>query len=580
MMMVEARTIRKETEGLLLDWCGGLLRYQVDWPGRPELDGGLLCPACKMIHGRCGEAVYPLLCAAALTKEEKYLTAARKLFRWSYNLLCDDGSLYNDANSPWNGTTVFYAIALHDALYHHGDLLDEEERIAWRSRLRFAGEWLFRNLTPGGGAYLNYYAANACAMALLGRYFQRDDYLSLAQQLATYCFSHLGKSGLLIGEGHPHRALSPKGCAAIDIGYNAEESLPCLLRYAETVGDALALRTCRAMFTGQLRWMLPDGAWDNSLGTRSFKWTYWGSRTTDGCEDALLRLGKNEPVYAEAALRRLRLLREYTRDGLLCGGRDLSSFGEPTCLHHTFCRAKTAAAILNGAIYDVTRVKLPAETADGIRRYPELGSYRLNRGGWIADITDNDFNNRGGGHASGGALSLLWHKDCGPVVAVGMADYTVNEPFNQQQATLKTSHRSPCPRVEAETDGKRWSQHYDYGADMNGEEKDGALRVHADAYLCDKNHVRKEAAGFCTLDYELTEQAMIIRGRVSPALTANASYILPVVSKDVLVSAEQGTLEDDTPLGFNLNPGFSFTEYRVRPDKNGAFAVKIAPAER
>lgn len=31
-----------------------------------------------------------------------------------------------------------------------------------------------------------------------------------------------------------------------------------------------------------LEFMLPDGAWDNSWGTRSFKWTYWGGRTSDG----------------------------------------------------------------------------------------------------------------------------------------------------------------------------------------------------------------------------------------------------------------------------------------------------------
>ena len=585
-VIVEAHTIKKEAEGLLLDWCDGLLRYQIDWPDRPELDGGLLCPACKMIHGRCGEAVYPLLRAAALTKEEKYLAAAKKLFRWSANLLCDDGSLYNDANSPWRGTTVFYVIALHDALYYHGDLLTEEERVAWRTRLRFAGEWLFDHLTPGGSAYLNYYAANACAMALLGRYFENEvyfdneAYLDLARKLSTYCFSHLGKCGLLIGEGHPHRALSPKGCSAIDIGYNAEETLPCLLRCAETLGDAPALQTCRALFRSQLEWMLPDGAWDNSLGTRSFKWTYWGGRTTDGCEDALLRLGRSEPVCAEAAVRRLWLLRENTRDGLLSGGRDLPSFGEPTCLHHTFCRAKTMAAILNGEAYDVARAELPAETADGIVFYPELAAFRLVRGGWIADISANDFRNRGGGHASGGALSLLWHRDCGPIVAVGMADYAVNEPFNQQQTTTKTPHRSPCPRVETEADGKRWAQHYDYGADMKGKEEDGALRVHADAYLCDENHVRKEAAGFCTLDYELTEQALTVRGRVSPSLAESAAYILPAASKNAVVSAERGRIEEDTPIGFNLNPGFLFTEYRVRPDKSGCFAVKIAPAVR
>ena len=28
---------------------------------RPALRGGLLCAACGLIHGRCGDAVYPLL---------------------------------------------------------------------------------------------------------------------------------------------------------------------------------------------------------------------------------------------------------------------------------------------------------------------------------------------------------------------------------------------------------------------------------------------------------------------------------------------------------------------------------------
>ena len=30
-----------------------------------------------------------------------------------------------------------------------------------------------------------------------------------------------------------------------------------------------------------LEFMLPDGAWDNSWGTRSFKWTYWGVKSSN-----------------------------------------------------------------------------------------------------------------------------------------------------------------------------------------------------------------------------------------------------------------------------------------------------------
>ena len=572
-----AHTVRKEAEALLLQWCGGLLRYQADLPGMPEFDGGILCPACKMIHGRCGETVYPLLCAADLTGEPRYLTAARKLFRWHENLRCADGGYYNDANSQWKGTTVFYAIALHDALIFHGGLLTGEEKQEWEARISAMGDWLYKNLAPGDTAYLNYYAANACAMALLGRYFGREDWLALAPKLANLCLSHVTESGLLYGEAYPHGKRSHKGCAAVDIGYNAEETLPCLLRYAETAGDEAALRTVKTLFRTQLDWMLPDGAWDNSLGTRSFKWTWWGGRTTDGCLDALFRLGKDDPVFAEAALRRLELLRRCTENGLLYGGPDLAEQREPACVHHTFCRAKTLTAVLNGELPDFERTALPCETADGLFEFPELGAYRLIRDGWIADVTANDFTNRKGWHASGGAISLLWRRDCGPVIAVGMADYTINEPFNQQQTTDTAAHRSPCPRIEAVVDGKRWAQHYDHAAHLTAKEEKNALKVHADAYLCDEEHRHKEAAGSCALEYTLTKQALNVRGRVSPALADHAVYVLPLIAKNVSVDVSCGALLPEREEGFCLNPGFSFTEYRVRPDRHGRFAVSLSP---
>ena len=112
---------------LLRKWCDGMLRFQLQGVGHSG-DGALFCPSCKLIHGRCPDGVYPLMCLADRTGEEKYLEAARKLFAWHENLICDDGSVYNDANSQWNGITVFAAVNLHEALVHHGHLLTGEER--------------------------------------------------------------------------------------------------------------------------------------------------------------------------------------------------------------------------------------------------------------------------------------------------------------------------------------------------------------------------------------------------------------------------------------------------------------------
>jgi hypothetical protein len=42
---------------LLKTWCDGLIARQIVAMRDPTLDGGLLCPACALIHGRCGDAV-------------------------------------------------------------------------------------------------------------------------------------------------------------------------------------------------------------------------------------------------------------------------------------------------------------------------------------------------------------------------------------------------------------------------------------------------------------------------------------------------------------------------------------------
>ena len=108
-----------ESLSLLKQWCDALLACRVELP-HPRLHGALLCPACQVVHGRCGELVYPLLCLADHTGEPKYLDAARGLFAWSESLVCDDGSIYNDGQSAWRGITVFAALSLREALHRHG----------------------------------------------------------------------------------------------------------------------------------------------------------------------------------------------------------------------------------------------------------------------------------------------------------------------------------------------------------------------------------------------------------------------------------------------------------------------------
>ena len=574
-MIITKNELQGKTFHLLQAWCDELIHLQISMPGNARFDGAILCPACQVIHGRCHDAIYPMMYMADATGDQKYLDAAKKLFRWGETMLCDDGGLYNDAQSTWNGITVFNAVSLCDALKKHGHLLDAQTKREWEARLLRMGDWLFQNLRLGMRTNINYFATNCNAMALLGNYFDRDDYRQLARELARYCMRHISENGLLFGEGQPNDAVSEKGCRAIDMGgYNVEESLPSLCRYAMESGDKEAFNVFVDSYRAHLEFMLPDGAWDNSIGTRAFKWTYWGSRTSDGCQEVLFHLGKQDPVFAEAALRNLELYEKCTHDGLLFGGRDYYAHGEHACSHHTFCHAKVLAGALDGGFEDLERMPLPSDNFSGLKYYSEIDSYRVGVGDWRANVTAYDFNYMTGGHASGGALNLLWNRKTGPVIAVGAVDYSMHEIHNQQLSLKKAEHRSVCSRVELVKSGVRYANHYDFHASMNAEERDDIVVIRASAVLCDNHNAPIPENYVCTLTYTFAKDCVRIHGRVDAAIADQAVYYLPIVQGSAAAEVETGALLS-REKSFNLNPGFLCTEYKIAPNERGEFAVKL-----
>ena len=128
----------------LHSWCGGLMSHQLTAMKDPAFHGALLCPACVLIHGRCADAIYPLMRVAHSTGDSKYLRAAIILHDWSeLQVSRADGSWINDVTlSPWRGITVFHTIALAESLHHHGSHLDTAMRGRWTDRLARAAKFL------------------------------------------------------------------------------------------------------------------------------------------------------------------------------------------------------------------------------------------------------------------------------------------------------------------------------------------------------------------------------------------------------------------------------------------------------
>jgi hypothetical protein len=578
---------------LLQTWCDGLLAHQVSAIQDPALRGSLLCPACTLIHGRCADAIYPLLRIAHSTGNSKYLHSALLVYEWSERQVSQaDGSWINDVTlSSWKGITVFHAISLAEALQHHGSLLDAVTRQRWTERLIRAAKFLEGFITIETGN-INYPVSASFCFALCGQVLGDQHYLDRARKLAHESLDFFTPNGLLYGEGHPEKFLSPKHCRAVDLGYNVEESLPALAQYALLTNDKIILDQTIAALRTHMEFMLPDGGWDNSWGTRNYKWTWWGSRTSDGCQPAYALLAPHEPKFREVAQRNLELMATCTHNGLLYGGPDYFAHGDLPCIHHTFTHAKALATVLDrgGSKPESTaRFTLPRDEAYGLKHYPEIGTYLASIGPWRATVTEYDReyiepdvsgrNASRGGHASGGALSLLFHRGLGPILVASMTEYQMIEVSNQQ-AFGDYPHMPLTPRIECNSEGI-YTSLSDFSAVLTATNSPSQISFDARGRLLTAAHQPPTGEDVqYHLIYLLTESAVeiIASASATASFSAPLQFILPVVARaseavehhdanTVRINKQRGTLtiSTDAPQGFceipkertfNLVPGF------------------------
>jgi hypothetical protein len=584
----------------LLSWCDGLLAHQITGLADPMLSGGLLCPSCGLIHGRCGDAVYPLLWAAHHTGDQKYLRAALDLHAWSERTVSRaDGSWVNDLTlSSWQGITVFHAIALAEALEHHGSILDAKTRGQWTDRLARAAHFLDGFMTIETGN-INYPVTSSLAFVLCGRLLGQQHLVDRGRAMAHEAIQYFSPNGFLCGEGHPLKGVSAKGCRPVDLGYNVEESLPSLALYAQLAEDAPVRDVVLRALKTHIEFMLPDGGWDNSWGTRNYKWSWWGSRTSDGCQPGLVLMAEADARFREAARRNLEQMAACTHAGLLYGGPDYYGHGDAACIHHTFTHAKALATVLDRASFEpaAARPPLPRDEPYGLRSFAEIGTHLAAVGPWRATVTENDWeyvehvqsggSGAGGGHVTGGALSLLYHQTIGPVLTASMTEYQMIE-ISNQQGFLDKPHMGLTPRIECGPAGVYTSLN-DLQATLavhklDGPQSGGVLFEAVGRLLSATRKAPESGEPRYRLRYRITESAVEISATAEAA--ANARLVVPVLARaadavrqngarTVQISRPKGVLTVTLSAGaafdpippertFNLVPGFEAAPLTVQ----------------
>lgn len=569
---------------LLKEWCDGMLKVQINQPEDGTIHGALDCPACDRIHGRCMDAVFPFMYMAHQTGEQKYLNAAIEVMDWSENVSMPDGSWTVIPNpKSWKGITVFGAIALGEALHYHGAILPKGIYEKWIARLARAGEYLYEkfNMTFTN---INYGFTAVYAFHLLGKVLKNTTYTDRSKELAAEVknwFTTPNK--LLFGEGKPSDKKSTKGLLAVDLGYNVEESLNGVVQYALAEKDEDLLTLLEKSLEGHLQFMLPDGGWDNSWGTRQYKWSYWGSRTTDGCQIGYGLMNDRNPAFGTAAYLSTELLQRCTIDGLLSGGLHYKTHGIKPCVHHTFAHAKPLAALLNHktAIAKISKkTAIPRLTAQGVKAFPELDVWTVAQGDFRATISTYDFiYKEKAQQGSGGSLCLLYHAKVGPIFIASMAKYLLVEKYNQQP-NPNGEDFALTPRLETFQNGTWFTNLYDLKAKVAVEENaessafsiqtqlvnesretfDNGTTGYQFTYLFDKNKIQIKAKKTGTANASLPVELVL------PIVSPTGEKVEQTTPNQITIQKPSGTviLECNAPLGikktardrvFNMVPG-------------------------
>lgn len=597
------QSIRVNAYRLLSRWADTLLEYQIESPNT-SLDGGLLCPACARIHGRCGDAVLPLMYMADKSGDSNYLNAAKRLMKWMDNVRMPDGSWMNDVHvSDWNGTTVFASIALLEALRHHGHLLDDSTRNAWKAQLLSAGEFICNNnfiysrrREGMRNMNVNYSASATYALYAIGKDFNRKDFTDKARMIASDLIPYFTENDhFLFGEGPEIWKKTSNGCMPVDLLYNVEESLPNMAYYALEANDTTLLKHIETSMNTHLEFMLPDGAWDNSWGTRSFKWTYWGGRTSDGFMGGYYALADRNPAFAEAIRRNVALLNNATHDGLLFGGMNYKDWGVEACIHHTFGHAKALASFLNQEVKQLPPATLPRDKEYGSKYFADINTWLISTDGWRATVTGFDAEYKvKGTHPMGGVLSMLWHKDRGPVFAATMNKYTLIEAPNMQTYTSEKYQMSGTPRIEFIENSIMYSNLDDLNTEVTYTQKKERSTFTVTTHLVDsKQQPSSLGTESIRIIYNFTADGIRISSKLPESMkNKGVRFVLPLISSPQ--EAEKiGTnkveinnlyVQTNMPIQiapseknriFNPVPGFTFIPILCYADGEGKIEAEI-----
>jgi hypothetical protein len=436
---------------LLEDLLGGLSRY-LEMNDRTGEKSSIFCPYHRDHHTRGGEAAFSFVYLGSVNGQSVTTERGLALADWLLTRQNQDGS-WDESPGPWKGTTVFQLMALAGVVDVCGPDFLRERYALYEMAIEKAADWVARYINMRR-VTTNYVASGAAGLALVNKIFPGRGWNKGAMRLARLAAGRINREGLIEGEGRGRRILKkiyikPRG---IDIGYGLEMTLSSLALYLQLIEDDEVNSVFHRALQAHIFFVYPDGSLDNSLGSRGYKWTIYGSKTTHGSQMSLAYGALRDPQMKRALKVTTECLRGYVKNGLLRNGPYLDSNTNTYCLYPTIMRAcNLAFALKYFPETEIAQDLIPADKALWVKKFSSLNSLVVKRKPWMATISGYDNLTRyptPKGHSTfyvpgGGSLTYLFHDDWGPVQAATQLEYQQLELLHVPKMTRETQSLTP-----------------------------------------------------------------------------------------------------------------------------------------
>ena len=431
--------------------CDQLVSTQITDPGDPDY-GALVSPSTNPQpnprHSRAAEAVYPLAVLYRHSGDPRYRDSAIILGNWLVGLQQDDGSWGENwpGHDGWNGTTADQLISLAGALELLGPELGEDVHRAWSLAIARASDFSLDRFGPGR-SNINYIPTAAVGLVLAHRAVAapKDEWLDKAAELMTYLATQVNQDGLIVGEG--------KG---VDLGYNIAQTIGFMAWYGILRNQPDTVEQAASLLKTHMHFMYPNGAIDNSWGTRSFKWTLEsGTKTAPGVHFTFALLADRDPAIRRGARLALDWLVQHALDE-----HDRVVYGPHAYLHEnsappsnygTFARAQSIATAIEYGAGAGPTAPIPGEKKNWVKHFSSIGTAVLRSDRVMATLSAYANNRRYPLETAvrGGSATLVWYGGYGPNGFLQASSQTIYNRIESRHMPDGIDPLPLTPRIES-----------------------------------------------------------------------------------------------------------------------------------